>query len=325
MKFDNFMHCRYSVLENVIMDEITKATNEVQLYKSAGGGTMCEMSVVGMRRSNHSAADLKHISMATGVHIVAATGFYCDPFLPTWAKNMSVREMADFMLKEVGQGVDGSDGVKCGVMYIGCSNPLTEVEKRSLEAASITHKETGKLASVEHCQAEDCYSFPICFAGVSMTINPGKVQTSPFEILDLLSAHGIPQHAICMAHMDRTFTDSDSDLKKMIELCQRGCYIDHSLFGKECSHYQVRLDLDFPSDAQRIQRIKGLLVAGCLDRVLISHDIVCKHEWTCYGGGGYAHLLQHIAPKFMARGVDRETVDRIMAHNAKNWLTGSGS
>jgi phosphotriesterase-related protein len=125
------------------MDEVEKARDEVQQYQLSGGATICEMSVVGMRRAGHRVADLKSISESTGVNIVAATGFYCDRFLPDWVRQMSVRDLAGYMSSEVGRGVEGSDGVKCGVMYIGCSYPLTDLEKRSLEAAAITHKETG--------------------------------------------------------------------------------------------------------------------------------------------------------------------------------------
>ena len=154
-----------------------------------------------------------------------------------------------------------------------------------------------------------------------MAINPGPTPLAPPEILDILLSHGVPAEAICIAHMDRTFGGTNEDLKKMSELCQRGCYLNHSLFGKECSHYNYGPDIDFLSDAQRIKRVKALLAAGCGHRLLISHDIVCKHEWACYGGTGYGHLLEHIAPKFADRGVEKTTVDEIMRDNTRNWLT----
>jgi phosphotriesterase-related protein len=167
-------------------------------------------------------------------------------------------------------------------------------------------------------------SFP---AEVAITINSGPTPLAPGEILNLLSANGVPEEAVCVAHVDRTFSESDTDVRKMSELCQRGCYVDHSLFGKECSHYSYgpHLNIDFPSDAQKIQRVKKLLASGCGNRLLISHDIVCKHEWSCYGGTGYGHLLQHIAPKFVQRGVEATLVDRIMRDNPRDWLTCSNS
>ena len=135
---------RYSVCDNLVLDELDKATHEVQLYHDAGGGTICEMSVVGIRRSGHSPTDLKNISMATGVHIISATGFYCNQFLPDWVHGMSVRAMADFMMEELVRGVDG---VRCGVLYIGCSYPLKETEMKALQAAAIVHKEIGMCSA----------------------------------------------------------------------------------------------------------------------------------------------------------------------------------
>ena len=130
--------------ENVVLDECEKAEQEVGLYKLSGGGAICEMSVVGMRREKHSFDDLANISMATGVHIISTTGYYSETFLPPEVKAKSVRSMADFMIKEIVRG-SGSTGVKCGVMYVACTDPLQDTEKKALEAAAITHKETGKF------------------------------------------------------------------------------------------------------------------------------------------------------------------------------------
>ncbi len=101
------------------------------LYKASGGGCICEMSVVGMRREKHSLADLASISTATGVHIVSATGFYCESFLSADMRAMSVQKMADFMTEEIVRGSGPSPSAsKCGVMYIACSNPLKATERR---------------------------------------------------------------------------------------------------------------------------------------------------------------------------------------------------
>ena len=52
--------------------------------------------------------------------------------------------MADFMVGEVVKGVGGS-GVRCGIIgEIGCSWPLGDTERKSLQAAALTQKETGE-------------------------------------------------------------------------------------------------------------------------------------------------------------------------------------
>ena len=118
-------------------------------------------------------------------------------------------------------------------------------------------------------------------------------------------------------HNDRTF----SDLGKLGELAARNCYVNISLFGKECSHYQYDASVDMPSDAQRIDMVKRLLQSGHRDKILISHDVVCKHELQAYGGHGYGHLLENVVPKMKERGIDEGTITAIMTDNPLNWLT----
>ena len=94
---------------------------------------------------------------------------------------------------------------------------------------------------------------------------------------------------MCITHLDRTLTSHS----KLLELAAHNCYLNISLFGKECSHYQYAAGLDMPSDAQRIAMVKSLLQSGHKDKILVSHDVVCKHElrswvWVLVG----AHSAQ---------------------------------
>ena len=64
-------------------------------------------------------------------------------------------QMADVMVREIVEGVEGSGGVRCGVIgEVGCSWPLTESERRSLEAAAIAQRETGELATINILNAQ---------------------------------------------------------------------------------------------------------------------------------------------------------------------------
>ena len=62
-------------------------------------------------------------------------------------------QMADFMVGEVVKGVGGSggSGVRCGIIgEIGCSWPLGDTERRSLQAAALAQKETGEMWEVRN-------------------------------------------------------------------------------------------------------------------------------------------------------------------------------
>ena len=54
--------------------------------------------------------------------------------------------MAEVMVREIEVGIDGSGGVRCGVIgEIGCSYPLMDVEKRALQAAASAQTKTGEV------------------------------------------------------------------------------------------------------------------------------------------------------------------------------------
>ena len=67
------------------------------------------------------------------------------------------------------------------------------------------------------------------------------------------------------------------DYGELVELASLGAYCEFDLFGNECSHYDLGAEIDMPSDAERIKRIKHLIDAGHEDKVLIGHDLHSKH------------------------------------------------
>ena len=71
--------------------------------------------------------------------------------------------------------------------------------------------------------------------GAPLIIHPGRNESAPFEILDVLAAAGADLSRTVMSHLDRTILDD----QKLLELAKRGCYLEYDLFGIECSHYQV--------------------------------------------------------------------------------------
>ena len=53
--------------------------------------------------------------------------------------------MSEVMVREIEVGIDGSGGVRCGVIgEIGCSYPLMDVEKKALQAAATAQTKTGE-------------------------------------------------------------------------------------------------------------------------------------------------------------------------------------
>ena len=54
-----------------------------------------------------------------------------------------MRKRAEFLIREIVDGI-GETGVRCGLIgEMGCSSPLTDNEKKSLKAAALAQKRTG--------------------------------------------------------------------------------------------------------------------------------------------------------------------------------------
>ena len=113
-----------------------------------------------------------------------------------------------------------------------------------------------------------------------------------------------------ISHLDVRFLD---DLPAYKELARRGYWLSLDTFGREM--YYPHANIQFPSDAQRIQVVLGLLEAGYGDRLLLAQDICFRSDLVRYGGHGYAHLLRTLRSRFLQSGVSAATFDSILTDN----------
>lgn len=128
-----------------------------------------------------------------------------------------------------------------------------------------------------------------------VSIHPGRDPTSPDEVLRYFLEAGGRATSVAMCHLDRTaylffllhihsHFNHDSllgtliDIEDLFDFASMGSYLEFDLFGTECSHYQLDLKTDMPSDAQRVKYVQQLIVEGYEKKLLISHDIHTKHR-----------------------------------------------
>jgi len=277
-----------SASENAILDSVA-------LFKSAGGGCLVENSTMGLQRRTNF---LKEVSKATGVHIVAGTGFYVDQYIDKLGvkEATSVESMTDHMVKELTIGCVDQTDVKAGFIgEIGITDPMTDVEVRSIQAAAAAQAATGA---------------PVSF-------HPGRSSDSPFEIMRIFLEAGGKAERMILSHTERTI----QDYGKLSEFAKFGTYIQYDLFGIETSFYSYSDKIDFPSDAQRIDALKYLANEEKIeDRILVAQDIHTKHRLEAFGGHGYKHLIAHVAPQMIAKGLSQDQVEKFFISNPANIL-----
>lgn len=272
-----------AVRDNANFEDIEEMSQDVSYFAAAGGGTICEMTTLGLRPNP---VGLRKISQRTGVHIVAGTGFYTQVTLSRAQASMDLEAMRAMMVRDLTEGFAGTD-VKAGVIgEVALSHPMGEIEERSLRAAARAHKETGAA---------------ICVHGISL------------EAVQVLQEEGVDLTRVVACHQDGT---NPERAKPMADL---GIYIEFDCFGHEFYCDNGAMDgpwpFKFSSDRERVTGLVRMIEAGYADRLLLSQDVCVKMQLRQYGAFGYAHVLENIVPMLLRAGVTREQIDMMLVHN----------
>jgi phosphotriesterase-related protein len=143
---------------------------------------------------------LQKISDQTGLNIVTNTGYYGaadNKFMPESAYRADIRELAELWIKEFESGIDGS-GIKPGFIKIGVSpGSLSELHKKIVGAAGITHLATG----------------------LSIASHTGPALAA-FEELDLLNSLGVMKDAFIWVH-----AQNEKDPNKRYDAARAGAWV----------------------------------------------------------------------------------------------------
>ena len=268
------------------------AEAELRAFASAGGSTIFELTTDGIGPDPEGLAAL---SRETGVAIVAGAGFYTADFVDSGTRSQDVAWLADRIECQAKEGFS-STGIRAGLIgEVGCSWPLADFERRSLEASAIAHRRTG----------------------LSINVHPGRHPDAPHEILDILERSGADPARVAISHVDRTYFDFPS----IAALAARGCWIEFDFFGIETSNYWFGV-ADLPTDWMRLRYVRQAIADGFGGRVLLSHDICTRTRLGAFGGHGYAHLPANVTGLMRDRGFTAAEIDTLMRDNPRRFLTG---
>ncbi len=285
----------YALKDNLTMLDFETQQAELEWFKKSGGQTIVDATTKGIGRNPEA---LKKISENTGVNIIAGAGYYVYSTHPAELEKMTLEEIAETMIKEVTEGLDGTD-IKAGIIgEIGISEVFNENERRVLRAAAIAQKKTG--------------------VSINVHINPWTV--NGIEASDILIDEGVAPEKICISHID-----VEGRIDYIHTLLEKGVYVEFDNFGKE---YYVDKDARnsgyglFISDVERIRLLKRLIEEGYTDRILLSCDVCLKTLLRAYGGWGYDHLLRNLVPVMLEEGISQKDIDKMLIDNSADFLCG---
>ncbi|WP_216647464.1 phosphotriesterase [Chitinophaga sp. SYP-B3965] len=157
---------------------------------------------------------LKMLSDKTGIAIITNTGYYgarSNKHLPAWAFTETAEQLAARWVKEFEQGIDGTD-IKPGFIKIsvdGPTNGLTDIHKKLVRAAAITHLKTG-LTIYSHT-------------------GPGR---AAFEQLEILKEAKVDPSAFVWVH-----AQAEKDKTMHIRAAKMGAWISLDNVSDDMSYY----------------------------------------------------------------------------------------
>jgi phosphotriesterase-related protein len=272
---------------NITLDDEPLAIAELKAFAAEGGRTVVEPTCQGIGRDPRA---LRRISEATGLNIVMGAGYYLGSSHPEKVAAMTAEQIADEIVREATQGVDGSD-VKIGLIgEIGVSSDFTAGEEKSLRGAAQAQVRTG-LPLMVHL--------------------PGWFRLG-HRVLDVVAEEGGDLRHTVLCHMN----PSHDDQPYQQELAARGAFIEYDMIGMD--FFYADQQVQCPSDEEAARAIIKLVEAGYTDRILLSHDVFLKMMLTRYGGNGYAYIPRHFLPRLRRHGLHEAILNQMMQDNPRS-------
>lgn len=274
----------FSNLDNCRLDDVAVAISEVQRFADLGGVTIVEATGLGIGRD---LARLRDISVASGVQIVAGTGYYLHSSMPEPVQAWTSDQFTERILADLR---DGEDGIRPGIIgEIGVGEGFTDAEQRSLRGALAAQRETGIPIQIHL---------------------PGWLRVGE-RVMDLVDAAGVDSGAVVLCHMG----PSGDDLDYQRRLLDRGAWVQYDMIGMDV--YYADQHAQCPNDEQNAAWLARLIDLGYLDQLLISQDIFLKSLLRTHGGPGYSHILQYFVPRLHQHGVDETHTHRLIHDNPR--------
>lgn len=254
------------------LDDLDKAIAEVGMLATAGATAFVDWTPIGLGRN---LAGLRAVAVATGMHIVAATGVHRDAHYAAddGLRAVDVDELAQRFATDVLDAEIGSGIVKIGAGY----HRFTPFEVGALEAAAHAHALTGA---------------PVCVHT--------ELGTMGMPIVERLVAAGVAAESIVLAHVDR-----NPDPVEHGELASTGAYLEYDGPGRT----------KYWPDSTLIALIAALAEQGHADRLLCGGDLAGRAMSRAYGGGpGMDYVFARFKPR-LERELGSELTRRIFVDN----------
>ena len=279
-------------IDNIHQTDEQLAASEVLRFKSAGGGTIVELSPDGLSRDP---SGLARVARATGLNIIMGSGYYSGFTHPDDMDQKTEDEITEEIVHDITVGVKDT-GVRSGIIgEIGCSVPLTRNERKVLRACAVAQRRTG----------------------APINVHPSMDDELVIENIEILKDAGANLSHVAISHVD----GFEFSLPTLRRILKAGCYVEYDGFGHTVYHFMVMgRVVHEQSDIQRIYDIIRLINEGYSNQILLGQDLFFKCSLTTYGGFGYAHIIDNLIPFMKAKGMTEQQIHTLLVENPGRFL-----
>lgn len=269
------------------IDEFNKTITELNLYKSIGGNSIIDAQPIGCGRM---AEALMNASSATGVKIIAATGFHKLMFYPPdhWIHSLHESKLAKLFISEFESGlfIDGD---------------LSLPSRRIPAYPGIINVASG-------ADGVDNKYIRLFTAAAETSINTGapilchtEMGKGALEQINFFTEYGISTESIIVCHLDRTL----DDFTYQLEVAKTGVYLLLDTIGRFKYH----------SDEAEAEFIVKLVEQGFENKILLGLDTTRERMKSYDGSLGLDYIASSFIPLLKAYGLSDKIISKFMIHN----------
>ncbi|WP_244444938.1 phosphotriesterase family protein [Oceanobacillus jeddahense] len=261
--------------EDCQLDVLSQTVSEYKKLYEKGVRNIVDVTNFGMGRNIPFVEKTAELS---GINIIHSTGFYQEEFYPVQVWRESKEQLAERMVKEINEGIKGTN-IKADIIgEIGTSfNEWTETEKKVFDAVVIAHKETNKPITTHT-----------------------SIGTLGWEQVEFFKSQKVDLDKVVIGHVDLT-----GDVDYILNMLKQGVYVEFDTVGKE----------NYMPDRTRAEMLKKIQDAGYIERVFLSMDITRKSHLEYQGGLGYSFLLDSFVPLMQSYGITDESINKMLVKN----------
>lgn len=294
-------------------DRVQTAERALRRLGDFGIGTVVDLTTIeGRSSARRDVAALRAISERTGLHVVAASAFYKDPYLPRWVQEAAVDQLVELHVREARDGIDDTD-IRAGIYgEVGSSlHQITPTEEKCLRAVARAHHTTG-LAISTHC----------------------TLGTMALEQIAIFREEGVDLARVVIGHLDLK-----PEAEYLDAVLATGVTIGFDTIGKEWFDYVVpgsegEGEGEFVKwayhrpDARRLDALTRLIQRGHADQIILSLDLTGYETYLnrdTIGTWGYSYLHERFLPALRERGAFEDDIAQMMVSNPARILSIAGT